>query len=85
MFTNRGLSIVRNKIKKTWDSCGSILAGSIEELAYILNENDFSTFLAYLNRLEQTEQSISLIRRKDGLYCLDYLEWNDRKVKRGKK
>ena len=82
MFTSRGLARVKNKIRDTFKANGSILAGSIEELAYILNEPDFSTFLSYLNRLEQIDQCISLIQRKeDGLYCLDYLKWNDKKDK----
>lgn len=77
MFTKRGLSIVKNKIKRTWQNCGSITASSIEELAFILNEQDFSTFLEYLYRLEEIDHLISLIRRDDGLYCLDYLKWNE--------
>ena len=81
MFTARGLARVKNKIRDTFESNGSILANSIEELAYILNEPDFSTFLGYLNRLEQVDQCISLIKRDDGLYCLDYFKWNDKRKK----
>lgn len=85
MYTKRGLTILKNKIKKTWKECGSVLASSIEELAFIYNEKDFSTFLMYLNRLEQVDKCISLIQRKeDGLYCLDYLKWNDNKPVKAK-
>lgn len=84
MFNSRGLSRVRNKIKRTWLECGSIVANSIEELAFMYDESNFSEFIAYLNRLEQVEQCISLVRNNSGNYVLDYLKWNDNHGKRQK-
>lgn len=69
VWSKRRVKQIEKKVKETWTMCGTIIAGSREELAYIYAERDLYTFFDTL----QNSPRICWIEHDDEVQLVDWI------------